>query len=598
MNVIKKYYKNQMIKNKFILIYVPLVIIPLIILGYFSNMIYTNSITKKTVENVLDNSKLIIAEVDNVISNAEGCSKIITISINNVIHEIIQQKTNQITELNYKNRIRNQLGFALMFFSDIEAAIFIDMNSQVIGTDMKIENDIKNLDELDIIEVLRETSGKSMWFPMEKRNLMVSDENNPVLSLGKKIIDINSGETLGFLLLNIKESTFSDMFNELGPVKQSTYSIIDNEGTIISASNYEKLLKPIDNKGIKEWVLSENKGYEIKKIDNKKILLTSADYEKFRWTLLSQIPLKALTADIDKITLIIILISFLCLILALVGAGTVTVFIVEPIIQLKNNMMKMREGNLENYCEVKSVDEIGQLAYGFNSMIDRIKELLSNIKYEQKKKREYELALIQAQIKPHFLYNTLDLIYVLTEMERNQEASKVTKALADFYRVILSKGREIIPLNEEIKSIIDYLNIQKLRYSDIFDFDIEIEDSIKTCKILKLTIQPLVENAIYHGLKQKGSFGRIRIKAIKKGELVLIKVSDDGVGIQEHKLQQILSAVPRESDKAYFGLSNVNERLKLYFGNSYGLRIKSKVNVGTEVAITIPYVNRSEGVDV
>jgi two-component system sensor histidine kinase YesM len=208
-----------------------------------------------------------------------------------------------------------------------------------------------------------------------------------------------------------------------------------------------------------------------------------------------------LTAENQKITLLILAIGVICFIFAVFGAGGLSKLISNPIIHLSNSMKRFSEGNLNVVLEVNSKDEMGLLASGFNTMNRTSSSLLNNIKLEQKKKREYELALIQAQIKPHFLYNTLDVIYALSELGRVKDVQKTTKALADFYRVTLSKGRDIITIEEEMRNVRDYLSIQQIRYSDVFNYTMEVENAVLPHSILKLTLQPLVENAIYHGLK-------------------------------------------------------------------------------------------------
>jgi two-component system sensor histidine kinase YesM len=252
-------------------------------------------------------------------------------------------------------------------------------------------------------------------------------------------------------------------------------------------------------------------------------------------------------------------------------------------------MKRFSEGNLNAVMEVNSKDEMGLLASGFNTMNRTIIQLLSNIKLEQKKKREYELALIQAQIKPHFLYNTLDVIYALSELGRIKDVQKTTKALADFYRVTLSKGRDSITIEEELRNVKDYLSIQQIRYSDVFNYTIEVENSVLQHSILKLTLQPIVENAIYHGLKEKGDFGFLQVHAFTEAETIKIQIIDNGVGMDAEKIREILhSDETGQGQVMSYGLRNVDHRLRLYFGEDYGLLIESERGKGTVVTVRIP----------
>jgi two-component system sensor histidine kinase YesM len=179
-------------------------------------------------------------------------------------------------------------------------------------------------------------------------------------------------------------------------------------------------------------------------------------------------------------------------------------------------------------------------------------------------------------------------------MGRNSDARNATKALADFYRVALSKGSEIITIGEEIKNVKAYLYLQSVRYSDVFDFEIDIQESIQDFCILKLTIQPLVENSIYHGLTHKGSFGHIFVKGFREDDNIAIEVIDDGVGIPDDKLSEILEFDQSLASRDSFGLASVNERIKLYYGEGYGVKISSRIGQGTEVKVVIPVFDRRQ----
>ena len=263
----------------------------------------------------------------------------------------------------------------------------------------------------------------------------------------------------------------------------------------------------------------------------------------------------------------------------------------------------------------KTKDEIGRLGRIFNYMTQKNLELLKQVDEEAKKKREFELALIQEQVKPHFLYNTLDIIIMLIEMNRSKEAARVTQKLANYYKNSLSGSEEIVTIEREIQIIRDYLDLQTMRYGDKFTYEIDVEDAVKTSLIPKMTLQPLVENAIYHGLKNKPDWGRILVTgSIVKGsgtdQYVELAVIDDGVGMpkeEQDRLNELLetrdsfSTEEKDLEKeavitdhdltkggSHFGLYSVAKRIKLYFGKEYGARIVSKENEGTKIFVTVP----------
>ncbi|HHW00348.1 MAG TPA: histidine kinase [Clostridiaceae bacterium] len=584
---IKHWFENQMIRNKIIIMYLPLIIIPLFIQAYVSSSIFSKIIIEKTKKNIYDNSGLIISRIESKLESVENCANTLVITLNKVLVEELTAGIDPMTDLNLQNKIRNQLSFALLLFPDVESVAFIDVNGKIYGSDALLEYNEEKTIKSKILEEIDTTSGNNIWFEMQTRDYLTTDKNVPVLTLGKRIVNIYTGQKLGSLVLNIKENSLSDIYKKVDIGLSGHYYIVDNKGVIISSQNQDDVLKRIDDFSLLGWILNSNNTTEIMTLNGIKVLVARNRFQNSEFNLVCQIPLNALTSEIKDITLIIVLIGIACLLFALWIAGKLSRLLVEPIIKLSNNMSKVKEGNIDVYCDITTSDEIGLLASGFNTMIKRIKLLIDNVYKEQKKKREYELALIQSQIKPHFLYNTLDVIYVLAEMNKIDGVKKTTKALADFYRSVLSSGREIITIEEEIKMVKEYLFIQKIRFPDVFDFEIDIDkDILKNC-IVKLTIQPIVENAIYHGLRKKGTFGNVVIKGYSSNDKIIIKIIDDGIGVSEENLKKILENKNIDK-KTSFGICSVHDRIRLFFGEKYGLDIKSKPGEGTEVTISLP----------
>jgi two-component system sensor histidine kinase YesM len=239
------------------------------------------------------------------------------------------------------------------------------------------------------------------------------------------------------------------------------------------------------------------------------------------------------------------------------------------------------------------VDEITELGMSFNIMIGKIRELLDSKIKEQEILKKAELRVLQSQINPHFLYNTLDTIIWMAEAKKTDQIVEVVSALSNFFRISLSKGQDWITIAEEIERVRSYLIIQKMRYRDILDFKIEVDESVSDNTVLKLILQPLVENAIYHGIKNKREGGTIIVRAkSNKGNEVLFEVEDNGIGFAPDRLAQIQSELADNygeiKQESGFGLGNVNQRIKLYYGIPYGLSVKSKYQTGTCVSFIIP----------
>ena len=239
--------------------------------------------------------------------------------------------------------------------------------------------------------------------------------------------------------------------------------------------------------------------------------------------------------------------------------------------------------------------EMKVLYCSFNEQMARNDTLLQQIQLEQKEKRQLEVAVIQAQVNPHFLYNTLYSIKGLCDMEMNEDASEMISALSSFFRISISRGNEIITIEEEIEHIQSYLYIMEMRYGDDFSYSIDVDENVLSSTILKLTLQPLIENAIYHGVKQKRGQGLIGVSVSQVGENIHLEVVDNGHGIQKEKLRHIqdeIEAPYSDHQKKHIGigLRSVNERIKGYFGKEYGLLIASEIDKGTTITIIMPKV--------
>ena len=264
-----------------------------------------------------------------------------------------------------------------------------------------------------------------------------------------------------------------------------------------------------------------------------------------------------------------------------------------PIKKLHDVTKTITQTDLQALVTSDNVDEITELGLSFNIMIGKIRELLDSKIKEQEILKKAELRVLQSQINPHFLYNTLDTIIWMAEAKKTDQIVEVVSALSNFFRISLSKGQDWITIAEEIERVKSYLIIQKIRYRDIMDFKIEVDESISGNTVLKLILQPLVENAIYHGIKNKREGGTITIRARpNNANEVLFEVEDNGIGFAPDKLAQIQAELADTSgeikQESGFGLGNVNHRLKLYYGMQYGLSIKSKYQSGTCVTFVIP----------
>ena len=363
----------------------------------------------------------------------------------------------------------------------------------------------------------------------------------------------------------------------------------------------ESLLRNIDTleKRVDDIVDSISAGgrynENIEKLDNNIYILTELIQDDIQYYIYYQ------TRYMDKVTdtlqdqirrfmvVCSVLIGVLIIVVA-VSAVMIVSGIIQPISQLNQATEKIAQGDFNARAQADSEDEVAELAVSFNKMAGSMQSLIDKVKEDERKMRKADLRLLQEQIQPHFLYNTLDTIVWLIESNEPDEAVTMVVTLSDFFREILSKGKEFISIKEEEKHISSYLQIQEMRYRDILEYDIQLDQVIYKYQILKLTLQPVVENALYHGIKYKRAKGCIHIHGEKEGDIIRLTVRDDGVGMDEDELEQLRQQIekPCQETEKGFGLANVNERIHMYFGPEYGMKIQSQKGKGTTVEIVIP----------
>ena len=304
------------------------------------------------------------------------------------------------------------------------------------------------------------------------------------------------------------------------------------------------------------------------------------------WTVVSVLDLSAGKRGLSIITANIVAIS----IVLMVGFGFAMMMILRkimnPVVVLAEHMRKTGENLIEKIEEPESRDEVGTLISSFNQMVDTNSSLVQKIAQDEKEKRQLELALLQMQIKPHFLYNTLDTAFCLNSMRMHREANYVIKQLAGYYRLVLNHGDEWISFSEELDAVEKYLDIQSVRYSELISYSISVDEELYEFRIPKMTLQPLVENAIYHGIKPCGRKGHILIMGEFCNDEVTISITDDGIGMTEEMFEDILSGKRKSTDRESFGMKSVAERLRLFYGENAKMEL-SKTVMGTCIVLTV-----------
>lgn len=421
-----------------------------------------------------------------------------------------------------------------------------------------------------------------------------SSQNGNFVSFIRQLRDVNTMSSLGIMVINIPESAFLQAYSNVVNDNSMQVVILDeNNKTIVpSTADIPSILsfKHIllnNGHGIQQKISQGGSGCMVLDLDSQKYIISYLSDEEQGWKYISLMPYG--TAGMENKSFV--LLAFLLLLINGVVFFVSSVFISEntitPIRQLLQSMKNVNEGR---FIEVKVQPqnyEFGQLFNGYNAMIRQIHKLLDKIIEEQKTIRKAELNTLQAQIKPHFLYNTLDSISSLALSGESEKVCGLVESLGNYYRISVSKGRDIISIGEEIEMVRNYLSIQKVRYQDLFEAEYEIEDSCLKYPILKLVLQPLVENALYHGIRRKGTSGIIKIAVRDSGETVCLCVADNGIGMSREEIGRILNQEKSSRSKS-FGLWGTMERIRIFYGSQDCVQLESEPGKGTRITIIIP----------
>ncbi len=398
---------------------------------------------------------------------------------------------------------------------------------------------------------------------------------------------------------SIEEAKLDDMLSDANRIVERLEEFTNSKENISRLNSARKYLK---NLGIyKERIeqnLIEGNKYEVNLEiwENDVQIVTSLLQDTiFQYIYYEISDLQQLSAEYQKFfveTVRFFLIAFACIFVSILFFSYyIPLSITRPIRKLSEVTDQVAKGDLSVRFDARSGVEVNRLSDSLNTMIDKINELLEQVTTEQIRLRKAEFELLQTQINPHFLYNTLDTIIWLAEAGKQREVVGMVGSLSEFFRASLNQGKDIISIREELQHVKSYLEIQQVRYQDILKYEIQVPGELDKYLIPKITIQPIVENALYHGIKNKRGLGRIRVSGKKEEGGFAIQVEDNGIGINEERLRQVRDKIqyrtPAEND--IYGLYNVNERIRLNFGEKFGISIESVYGEGTVVSIHLPY---------
>lgn len=576
---------NTKIHTKLLWVYFFMIILPL---GLFMNISY-HKISNVMKQQTLIQAKQVFNDSVNIIeNNFKNCLTAIDIVSrdNNVYKICSENKKNYspIEQLIDSNKVTDN-------FSRVKSSTLVSDINLFINQDFIFSTENVNIFHVDTIKesywynAMKQTSQNTIWFsPIELSDTTQSDQSN--YSVIRRIYDIsNLSNSVGFIKVSIAEKKFEQLIED-SLITDNSCVLISKSNNLIQKKNlphnidFNQLYTKINNS-------TEDKWHEIT-LNKDTYFLVHHNVANTPYKKILLIPYSDIFNE-SKSLLIFMLITML--IVAIVSY-TIAVFIsnssIKRLYKLTTSMKKVEDGNLTVQIDVKGNDEISNLTKNFNTMIKRT-EILVEEKYRLGQElKNQELKALQAQINPHFLYNSLNLVNCIAIKNHIPDIVNTVNSLAKFYKISLSKGKDIIPVREEIEHVKMYVNIQNMRFQNRINFILNIDDNILDCKVIKIILQPIIENSIIHGIFEKPTkTGTVYLEVFQQNQNLVFRIKDDGVGMTPQKMEDILQD---KDENSGYGIKNVYRRIKMNYGEHYGLSYHSVMGQGTQVIIITPVI--------
>ncbi|MDL4840895.1 cache domain-containing sensor histidine kinase [Aquibacillus rhizosphaerae] len=587
---------NLPIRYKLISHFLIISIIPIICLGLLINWTVERVLEEQVNENTLQLISKVNETFEFYINNMQSITYYIDFNeeVQNFFNlEEVDRNTSQINEYEIQRYLRNFTTLS----PEVAGIVVVNNNGDYVSNEFYAPSTRDLTEETWYQEAVDNKGIFKILGQPESRSLssLVNYKNDEVVSVVRAVVNPYTQEVQGVILIDLKLRVIAETLVDVRLGKTGYLMVVDNDNQNIYQPD-DPLIEDIP----KEWFEGANAGTFSKRVKSQKLQFIFQQSSFANWTTVGVFPAEETILEMREIQFYLIVFVFIIMLFGIPISYFLSNSISKPITQLMSFMRKAEGGELDVRYKEKRDDEIGLLGRSFNKMLIQINQLIRLTERHERQKREAEFRSLQANINPHFLYNTLDTIQWMARKRKADDVAEVVESLAKLFRIGLSKGRDKITLAEEIEHIESYLKIQNTRYREKLKYTIDADEGIRSLYVLKFILQPIVENAIYHGIKERRGIGHIILTAQEKEKQLSIVIQDDGVGMSETQLQEIRhilsEAVGRTEnqdrvetkDKKSYGMLNVQARIKLAFGEGYGIYMDSKKNVGTRVEILLP----------
>lgn len=585
----------QKLQTKIFLYFILVVLIPLISIGTFSYFTSTDLLEKQVVDHQTQTIGLIENNIKLMLDDVQDISSYI---MNN---ETFQNLLNQPRPDSYNQA--QQTMFA--YLSNLKLAKKYISFIIVYGENGFLFRDFNQFyREVIPYEQLKDTptyistaakEGEANWMFSSDPLFPYLQQYNETM-IGRRITNIyDADQKLGMLFMGISRDAMLDSIKDIR-ISSSTHLLLIDDNYNLVASNQSSRDVEYYREGdlaFKKSLL-ELEGTSLFQVNGIDYYASTAKVEPYDWNVVSLTPVKEIRVQ-HQVLLRFTLIASVSLLLVV---GLISMFlsrsITSPIQKLLRSMNNFKRGDFNQKVPVESRDEVGLLTQKYNGMVADLNELIQKVYISQTNQRMIELKTLQAQIEPHFLYNTLDYIFLNSKINGDNDTAEVVRSLSELFRISLNRGNDYYKLENEINQIKAYVRIQHARFPDRFRVEYDIDPAVEPYLTTKLLLQPIVENAIIHAFDHRvGTEGVLRITGAKTEEHIVFTVGDNGRGMTAEQIAGLLVVSPQGSGGGY-GIKNVNERLTMLFGEEYRLRIASKPGEGTEVTVYLPIIENEE----
>lgn len=557
-------FQDIRFRRKLIITYIFVGVIPIIVLGTFCYNQSRQQLIEREKNNMQDYMQQAVSTLNNQMQIYDNLSDYL--SYNEGIKQVVGYHYKNYYEMyeHFKEEL-DPLVLSMTYFHNNVKQVTIYTNNKVVKHNTTIAP-ISEIEDTQWYSDVKE-SRKILWFVDKENKQTFSCRSMP--SLKKVGYD-------GILYISVDYNSLFESFRNTSSSNYGVY-IVDGEGKLIY--DYQKFDKDNEKFSLTySQFVNEN-------LNAYTVMNTTAAYSD--WNVYVYKPNALLMQDVWQMIFGIIVVALICIVASICVVTMISKLMVGGMEELTANMAKIGPGHMEINVTSDAKDEVGELIRGFGKMIDEINRLINEV-YESKiSQKEYEMKALQAQINPHFLYNSLSLINWKALEAEQTDISRITLRLSSFYRTALNKGRNVLKISDEINNVKAYIDIQLMMHDNDFDVDIDVDEEILEYETLNLILQPLIENSIDHGIDLlEDRRGRIQITGKRVDNCIYLSVEDNGVGMDEEKAEVILT----QGSKGY-GVRNVNQRIQLYYGKEYSLKVESIVGVGTKMTICIPVIS-------